>query len=118
MLLSLYNIHVEELKGEIKGKPYRGLLYSALDSEGNKVGNPIKSSLFGKSVGYDGLEKRMATSAGRIKKQRLKLHTLQVVSEAKRSCRNESEFRAELRQRGMDVLFRRNDEGRIYGGLC
>lgn len=114
-LLSLYNIHVEELKGEVKGKPYRGLLYSALDSERNKVGNPIKSSLFGKSVGYDGLEKRMATSAGRIKKQRLKLHTLQAVSEAKRSCRNESEFRAELRQQGMDVLFRRNDEGRIYG---
>lgn len=114
-LLSLYNIHVEELKGEVKGKPYRGLLYSALDREGNKVGNPIKSSLFGKSVGYDGLEKRMATSAGRIKKQRLKLHTLQAVSEAKRSCRNEREFRAELRQQGMDVLFRRNDEGRIYG---
>ena len=114
-LLSLYNIHLAELKGEVKGKPYRGLLYSALDREGNKVGNPIKSSLFGKSVGYDGLEKRIATSAGRIKKQRLKLHTLQAVSEAKRSCRNEGEFRAELRQQGMDVLFRRNDEGRIYG---
>lgn len=114
-LLSLYNIHVEELKGEVKGKPYRGLLYSALDSEGNKVGNPIKSSLFGKSVGYDGLEKRMATSAGRIKNQRLKLHTLQAVLEAKQSSPSESEFRAKLRQQGIDVLFRRNDEGRIYG---
>lgn len=114
-LLSLYNIHVEELKGEVKGKPYRGLLYSALDSEGNKVGNPMKSSIFGKSVGYDGLEKRMATSAERIKKQRLKLHTLQAVLEAKESCRNESEFREELRQQGIDVFFRRNDDGRIYG---
>lgn len=114
-LLSLYNIHVEELKGEVKGKLYRGLLYSALDSEGNKVGNPIKSSLFGKSVGYDGLEKRMTTSAGRIKNQRLKLHTLQAVLEAKQSSPSESEFRAKLRQQGIDVLFRRNDEGRIYG---
>lgn len=114
-LLSLYNIHVEELKGEIKGKTYRGLLYSALDSEGNKTGNPLKASLFGKTVGYDGLEKRMAISAGSIKNQRLKLHTLQAVSEAKRSCGSESEFRAELRQQGVDVLFRRNDEGRIYG---
>lgn len=114
-VLSLYNINVEELKGELKGKPYRGLLYSAMDSEGNKVGNPLKSSIFGKSVGYDGLEKRMAKSAERIKAKNLKLHTLKAVSEAKRNCPSESEFRAKLRQQGIDVLFRRNDEGRIYG---
>lgn len=114
-VLSLYNIHVEELKGEVKGKLYRGLLYSATDSEGNKVGNPLKSSIFGKSVGYDGLEKRMAKSAERIKTKNLKLHTLKAVSEAKQSCPSESEFRAKLRQQGIDVLFRRNDEGRIYG---
>lgn len=113
--LSLYNINVEELKGEVKGKPYRGLLYSAMDNEGNKVGNPLKSSIFGKSVGYDGLEKRMAKSAERIKTKNLKQHTLKAVSEAKQSCPSESEFRAKLRQQGIDVLFRRNDEGRIYG---
>ncbi len=114
-VLSLYNIHVEELKGEVKGKPYRGLLYSATDNEGNKLGNPLKSSIFGKSVGYDGLEKRMAKSAERIKTKNLKGHTLKAVYEAKQSCPGESEFRAELRQQGIDVLFRRNDEGRIYG---
>ncbi len=114
-VLSLYNIGVEELQGEVKGKPYRGLLYSALDSEGNKIGNPLKSSIFGKSVGYDGLEKRMATSAERIKAKNLKAHTLKAVSEAKRNYLTESEFRAELRKQGIDVLFRRNDEGRIYG---
>jgi hypothetical protein len=114
-VLSLYNINVEELKGEAKGKPYRGLLYSAMDSEGNKVGNPLKSSIFGKSVGYDGLEKRMAKSAERIKAKNLKAHTLKAVSEAKQGSQSESEFRAKLRQQGIDVLFRRNDEGRIYG---
>jgi hypothetical protein len=114
-VLSLYNINVEELKGEAKGKPYRGLLYSAMDSEGNKVGNPLKSSIFGKSVGYDGLEKRMEKSAERIKAKNLKTHTLKAVSEAKQGSQSESEFRAKLRQQGIDVLFRRNDEGRIYG---
>ena len=113
--LSLYNINVEELRGEVKGKPYRGLLYSATDSKGNKVGNPLKSSIFGKSVGYDGLEKRMAKSTERIKTKNLKAHTLKAVSEAKQSSPSESEFRAKLRQQGVDVLFRRNDEGRIYG---
>lgn len=114
-VLSLYNIHVEELKGEVKGKPYRGLLYSALDSDGNKVGTPLKSSIFGKTVGYEGLEKRMAKSAERIKAKNLKTHTIKFVAEAKASCRSESEFRTELRKQGIDVLFRRNDEGRIYG---
>lgn len=114
-VLSLYNINVEELKGEAKGKPYRGLLYSATDSKGNKVGNPLKSSIFGKSVGYDGLEKRMEKSAERIKTKNLKAHTQKAVSEAKQSSQSESEFRAKLRQQGIDVLFRRNDEGRIYG---
>ena len=114
-VLSLYNINVEELKGEAKGKPYRGLLYSAMDNEGNKVGNPLKSSIFGKSVGYDGLEKRMEKSAERIKSKNLEAHTLKAVSEAKQGSQSESEFRAKLRQQGIDVLFRRNDEGRIYG---
>ena len=114
-VLSLYNINVEELKGEAKGKPYRGLLYSALDSNGSKVGNPLKSSIFDKAVGYDGLEKRMTKSAERIKSKNLKVHTLKFVSEAKRDSQNESEFRAKLKQQGIDVLFRRNDEGRIYG---
>ena len=86
-VLSLYNINVEELKGEAKGKPYRGLLYSAMDNEGNKVGNPLKSSIFGKSVGYDGLEKRMEKSAERIKSKNLEAHTLKAVSEAKVSTR-------------------------------
>ncbi|MGE4347267.1 MAG: conjugal transfer protein MobB [Flavobacteriaceae bacterium] len=114
-VLSLYNIHLEELKGEVKGKPYRGLLYSATDSEGNKVGNPLKSSIFGKSVGYDRLEKRMEKSTERIKSKNLKVHTLKAVSEAKQSSPSESEFRAKLKAQGIDVLFRRNDEGRIYG---
>lgn len=115
VVLSLYNIHVEELKGEVKGKPYRGLLYSALDREGNKIGNPLKSSIFGKSVGYDGLEKRMKKSAERIKAKNLKSHTLKAVKEAKQDGQSESEFRAKLREQGIDVLFRRNDESRIYG---
>lgn len=114
-VLSLYNIHIEEVKGEVKGKPYRGLLYFALDREGKKIGNPLKSSIFGKSVGYDGLEKRMKKSAERIKVKNLKSYTLKAVKEAKLNGQSESEFRAKLREQGIDVLLRRNDERRIYG---
>ncbi|MDR0363768.1 MAG: relaxase/mobilization nuclease domain-containing protein [Bacteroidales bacterium] len=114
-VLSFYNIHVEELKGEVKGKTYRGLLYSALDKDGKKAGTPLKSSIFGKSVGYEGLEKQMEKSGELIKTKNLKPHTFKAVAGAKANCQNESEFRAALKRQNIDVLFRRNEQGRIYG---
>ena len=61
-LLSLYNIHVEETRGRVGRREYHGLVYSATDDKGNKVGNPFKASLFGKSVGYAAIEKRFSLS--------------------------------------------------------
>ena len=61
-LLSLYNLTVDEVRGNIKGKDYNGLVYSVIDANGEKVGNPFKSSLFGKSVGYESLQKKAAFS--------------------------------------------------------
>ena len=43
-LLSLYNIGVEEVKGEIGGRTYHGILYIALDGNGETAATPIKSS--------------------------------------------------------------------------
>ncbi len=114
-LLSLYNIGLEEVKGEVMGKPYRGLVYSALDKDGNKVGTPLKSSLFGKSVGYDGLEKQMVKSGEQIKQQGLRERTRTVVIGAVNTATSESELRAKLRVVNIDLVLRRNDQGRIYG---
>jgi len=114
-LLSLYNIGLEEVKGEVMGKPYRGLVYSALDKDGNKVGTPLKSSLFGKSVGYDGLEKQIVKSGEQIKQQGLRERTRTVVIVAVNTAASESELRAKLRVVNIDLVLRRNDQGRIYG---
>ena len=69
-LLSLYNITVEEAKGEARGREYHGLVYSATDDKGNKVGNPFKSSRFGKTVGYEALEKHVAFSKEQIREKK------------------------------------------------
>ena len=114
-LLSLYNIGVEEIKGENKGKAYRGLVYSALDDDGNRVGTPLKSSLFGKEHGLDRLEKRFEKSKETIKSKGIAKQTRAIVSASFASTRTESEFRAALREKGIDLVLRRNDEGRIYG---
>jgi len=114
-LLSLYNIGVEEIKGENKGKPYRGLVYSVLDDKGNRVGKPLKSSLFGKALGIEALEAKFGTSKETIKADGVAKQTRATVSASLESSRTESEFRAALREKGIDLVLRRNDEGRIFG---
>lgn len=114
-LLSLYNVGVEEIKGENKGKAYRGLVYSALDGDGNRVGTPLKSSLFGKEHSLDSLEKRFEKSKETIKVNGIAKQTRAIVSASFASTRTESEFRAALQEKGIDLVLRRNDEGRIYG---
>jgi hypothetical protein len=112
-LLTLYNIGVEEVKGERKGKPYRGLLYCPLDSDGHKTGMPLKSSLIGKTVGYDAIEKRMAQSAEKVKAE--KAATRAIVAEAMRHSNSEEEFRQKLKEKNVDLFIRRNGTGRVYG---
>lgn len=114
-LLSLYNIGVEEIKGENKGKPYLGLVYSALDGEGNRVGKPLKSSLFGKALGFEGLEAKFDKSKETIKTDGVAKQTRADVSVSFASTRTESEFRAALRKKGIDLVLCRNNEGRIFG---
>ena len=114
-LLFFYNINVEEVRGEVKGKPYKGLVYSALNDKKEKAGHPFQSSLFGKSVGINALEKRMEKSVGIIKNKGLKERSRKVIASAMQSCKNRPGFEKELTKNGISVLFRENEQGRIYG---
>ena len=114
-LLSLYNIGLEEVKGEMRGKSYRGLVYAALDKDGNKVGTPLKSSLFGKAVGYDNLEKQMVKSGEQIKQHGYRERTRAAVSDIVNTSHSESELRKKLQTENIDLVLRHNDLGRIYG---
>jgi hypothetical protein len=114
-LFSLYNIGLEEVKGEVHGKPYRGLVYSALDKAGNKIGTPLKSSLFGKYAGFDELEKRMAKSGELIKRQGLREQARKTIARTVSTSHSESELREQLKLNNVDLVIRRNDQNRIYG---
>jgi hypothetical protein len=106
---------MEEIRGEVKGKEYKGLVYSALNKKGEKVGTPFKSSLFGKSVGIDALEKHIEKSAEIIKNKRLKERCKTVIATAMRMANNRAAFEKALEKQGVSVLFRTNEQGRIYG---
>jgi len=114
-ILSLYNIIVEEIKGGVEGKQYNGLVYSAIDNKGERIGKPFKSSLFGKSVGYEALQQQMVQSGEIIKEKQLKGRTKAIVTKAMQLTLSRDDFEKCLAANGMSVVFRVNDAGRIYG---
>lgn len=116
-VLSLYGITVDEVKGEYGGRAYHGLSYSATDKEGNKVGKPFKSSIFGKEAGIDALEKRMQVSAAWVKKHKdIATDTAARIAAAMQTAGHDRAlFERELLRQGIGVVFRQNEAGRIYG---
>ena len=115
-LLSLYNIGIEEVRGERDGNAYRGLLYTALNTDGGKAEvTPLKSSLFGKSTGFDALERQMEHSGEKITKENSREHTRHRVAEAFLDAPTENALRERLRAYHIDLFIRRNDTGRITG---
>jgi hypothetical protein len=114
-LLSLYNISLEEVKGEFEGKPWHGIVYFALDKNGRKKGRPVKASLIGKQVGAENLKKRCGYNAQNIKKNKLTETSRQVIESALATSKIRTQFVRQLQKQGIDVVFRKNQDGRIYG---
>ena len=114
-LLSLYNLTVDEVRGYAKGEDYNGLVYSVIDANGNKVGNPFKSSLFGKTVGYEALQRKATFSKKNIKEKNLTEPTRKTLAYALRRTYDKDELVQILKAKGIDCVFRYTDECRLYG---
>ena len=114
-LLSLYHISVEEVRGEVKGREYHGLVYSATDDKGNKVGNPFKSSLFGKAAGHVAIERHFEISKKQIAEGKFTTPTKRAVLTALARTYHKDRFVDLLKEKGIDTVFRLTEEGRIYG---
>jgi hypothetical protein len=114
-LLEQFNLTAEEIKGEHNGKPYNGILYSVTDDRGNKLGRPFKSSLFEKEVGCDALQKHYELSKAAIEKGKIREHLRPAIGEAMKKAKSQEDFRQILKQQGIGVIFRTNEQGRIYG---
>ncbi|MCD7794454.1 MAG: relaxase/mobilization nuclease domain-containing protein [Alistipes sp.] len=117
-LLKLFNIWMEECRGEVAGRPYAGIIYGALDEKGQRVGKPIKASRFNHRVGYRALQKEYEKT-----KQWLRTHsqdldpTRQAIRMAMQSSRTPEEFAEALRPAAINVVFHRSAEhgDRIFG---
>ncbi len=114
-LLSLFNITAEEVKGERNGETVNGLVYVALDENGNKVSNPFKASLFGKDAGVAQLQKHFEQSKEKMKTNPARSVLKNMVELAIHTTNSETEFKKQLTEQGINTVVRRNNEGRIYG---
>ncbi len=114
-LLSLFNITAEEVKGERNGQPVNGLVYVALDENGNKISNPFKASLFGKDAGIAQLQKHFEQSKEKMKTTPVRSVLKNTVELAIHTTSNETDFKKQLTEQGINTVVRRNSEGRIYG---
>lgn len=114
-LLSLYRLTVEECRGEVRGREYRGFVYSAIDDKGGKVGTPFKASRFGKRYGYEAFERWCAVSKEQIKTRKLGDMTQATAMAALHRTKDRAEFIGLMKAKGVDVVLRETDTGRIYG---
>ena len=113
-ILSVYNLAVEEVKTEFRGKKYEGLVYVPTDDKGDKVSSPIHASDIGRGVGYTAVQNRMQKSKQAIKPL-ISIIRYRVLQTMRTSPKTEEELRQRLEEQGLRVFIRKNESGRIYG---
>jgi hypothetical protein len=95
------------------GKEYNGVVYSAKNDRGKIVSNPFKSSLFGKSFGFERLTKIMKNNTEILSKKDMTVRSKAVVFAAMKTAQTGEEFEKALREKAMDVVFRTSESRRI-----
>ena len=113
-VLSKYNLAVEEVKTEFRGKKYDGLVYVPTDDKGGKVSTPINASDIGRGVGYTAVQNRMQKSKQAIKPL-ISIIRYRVLQTMRTSPKTEEELQQRLEEQGLRVFIRKNESRRIYG---
>ncbi len=115
-MLSCFNIEAKQVRGEHNGVPYNGIVYLVTDDKGKVVCPPLKSSLFGKRFGYEGIEKRIRWNASEFRKGKWQPKIRNQIALAMAgSGGKQKKFVNLLKAQGIDTVIRTNDQGRIYG---
>ena len=113
-ILSAYNLAVEEVKTEFRGKKYDGLVYVPTNDKGDKASTPIHASDIGRGMGYTAVQNRMQKSKQAIKPL-ISVIRYRVLQTMRTSPKTEEELRQRLEEQGLRAVIRKNESGRIYG---
>jgi hypothetical protein len=103
-------------RGKEEGRIYknRGLVYRVLDTQGNKVGVPVKASCIGCKPILDKLEKNFVVNE--TAREQLKQRTKNIIDECFQSSPGSMKnLVTALDQKQIYTVLRQNAEGRLYG---
>ncbi|MDR2001494.1 MAG: hypothetical protein LBQ74_00525 [Prevotella sp.] len=107
---------MKHVRGEDEGNLFNGIVYQATTDDGILQGNPIKSSRISKVFGYNALLRKTARTTQRVKEKKVNLKWSKgIISDAVQNCRSKSQFESMLKSNNIDVVFRENEQKRIYG---
>lgn len=113
-VLSLYGLTSEETNGRVNGREYHGIVYSVLDENGRKIGNPFKASRLGKFASLNAVHEKINRSEQKITLETV-AKTRRRVAQALNESHSKEEFIAALKERNIDLVLRYTEDGRIYG---
>jgi hypothetical protein len=112
-VLNQYNITADRGSKDSRMYEKNGLVYWVLDGKGNKLGVPIKaSSIYGKPT-MKALEDKFRLNEMLRKPLKDQLKT--TIDKALSKPMSQTAFQKQLKNDGIQVIFRQNDEGRLYG---
>jgi len=112
-ILNQYNISADRGSKDSRMYEKNGLVYWALDAKGNKLGVPIKaSSIYGKPT-LKVLEDRFRLND--VLRKPLKDQVRVKIDKSLSMPISKIAFQKKLKEDGIQVIFRQNEEGRLYG---
>lgn len=110
-ILSLYNIRCEPTDGRVNGREYHGLVYFAMNDNGDTVSTPFKASRLGKFASRAAVEGHFERS-----KECVEIRpTKRIVASVMAQSSGQDDFITRLKDNGIDLVLRYNEDGRIYG---
>ena len=110
-ILSLYNIRCESTDGRVNGREYHGLVYFAMNDNGDTVSTPFKASRLGKFASRAAVEGHFERS-----KESVEIRpTKRIVASVMAQSSGQDDFITRLKDNGIDLVLRYNEDGRIYG---
>lgn len=110
-VLSLYNIRCEPTDGRVNGREYHGLVYFAMNDNGDTVSTPFKASRLGKFASRAAVEGHFERSKDSVDVR----PTKGIVTSVMAQSSDKDDFITRLNAKGIDLVLRYNEEGRIYG---
>lgn len=114
-VLKRYNIAADKGTESSRVAKHNGLLYHALDEKGNRIGIPIKASMFHNKPTLKNLEKKFTINE--IKRQPDKTRIKNAIDLAflKGNIIIMPQLIKQLQKEGIDTVLRQNAEGLVYG---